>query len=260
MGLFDMLFAFDVWYLENTDAIPPLRLQGQFVAINPTETISNRYAQHNALNRAKPIIQFLNGEADRVSFQVRLRARDALFSSVEDNLNMLKSWARRDDALKRPPILSFWIADGHLSLSKCVIESLSGITYGKPTSLGAIQDVTLTINLLEYDPYSLEEVGAFETRYHRAKIRDYYEMLAYREYRNPLLGDVIRKRHPDKQKIKVAEVIKLPSVEAIRKEVIEPKSIPFSTAYGKKETPQRTLRLQMFERTNRTHVSHVLKQ
>jgi len=255
-SLFDSLTAFDVWFLENLDT-PNEKLQGQFVALNVNESISNKYAKNSSLNRSNPIIQFLSGEADTLSFQARFFARDMLFSSVKDNLEMIKKFARRDDKLKRPPILHFWVGDSHLQMTQCIIDSIGGI-YQEPTALGAIRDVTLTINLTKYEPFELKETEPAETRYHRARDREYYEYLTYYEYGNANLGDVIRKRHPEKPTFQPGEIIKLPSIEAIRKEIVEPKSISLKTAYGKKVTPQRTLRLETFDNRDRTFTSHVI--
>ena len=256
MGLLDLL-GFKVWWLQNQDT--GQLLKGQFEPVDQTKNIAANYAKHKALNKQVPIVHFLSGEADTITFQARLYRRDFLFSSVDDDMKTLESWSKRDVDLGRPPILSFWVGDGHLGLKSCVIENLSAV-YAAPTALGASRDVTVNISLLQYEPYSLESESGGETRYHRAKIRDYYEILTFEEYGDPLLGDVIRKRHPTKPNIKIADIIKLPSYAVIRKELIQPKSIPLETAYGKKETQQRTLRLAVFDRTNREFTSHVIRE
>lgn len=253
MGLSDS----DTWFLESVDT-PSETLQGQFVAKNVVENISNKYARHGSLNRSAPIIQFLSGEADTLSFQAKLFSQDAFAFNVEDDLKMLKKFAKRDSSLKRPPILHFWIGDGHLEMTQCIIESLGNITYEDPTSSGAVREVTLTVNLVRYSKFVFEESEPAETRYHRAKEREYYEYLAYYEYGNAMLGDVIRKRHPTKPTFQSGEIIKLPSIDAIRKDVVEPKSIALKTAYGKKTTPQRTLRLAKFDSRDREYVSHIV--
>lgn len=255
MALLDF-FGFRTWFLQNTETRQVLR--GQFEPIDATENINNNYAKNTVLNRKNPIVQFLSGQAKTITFGVRLFARDILFSSVEDDLNKLKEWS--DYGLYgHPPVLSFWVGDGHIEMASCVIESLSGIRYGRPTALGAVKDVSLTVNLLQYEPYYLVDVSAGETRYHRAKVREYYEILTYREYGNALIGDVIRKRHPSKPNLKVADIVKLPSIEVIRKDIVEPKSDILKTAYGRKDTAQRRLRLEVFDRTDITRVSHIVK-
>jgi hypothetical protein len=253
MGLF---FNFRAWNLINLDTGE--LLTGQFEPEETTEQISINYAQHTSLNRQKAILQFVNRASDTLTFNARLFARDIAFNSVEDDLGKLKEWCEIDSLFGRPPILLFWVGDGHLTMEGCVIQSLSGITYGRPTFFGGVKDVSLTINLLKYDPFDLTEKGIFDTRYHRARERDYYEMLTYREYRNPLIGDVIRKRHPTQPNLQVGDIVKLPSQEGIRKERVQTTSLALKNAYSKKVTPQRTLRLDMFDRRNRTKVSHII--
>ncbi len=256
MGILDQLLGMRSWFLKNEDT--GQELQGQFEPQGLTENIRQKYAKHGALNRAHPIIQFLSGDVESVTFSARLFARDTLFSSVTDDLELLKAWGRRDDALERPPIMSFWVGDGHLEIASCVVESLGGIAYGRPTILGGIKDVTLNITLLKYVPFDLEATDGGETRYHRARVRDYYEMLTYREYGSALIGDVIRKRHPTKPVIETADVIKLPSMPVLRKERVQTTSIPLQNSYSRKPSPQRSLRLYMFEQRDRTYTSHIV--
>jgi hypothetical protein len=139
----------------------------------------------------------------------------------------------------------------------CVIESLSP-KFGRPTWFGNIRSVQASITLRQYTEFDLESAAAGETRYHRAVVRDYYELLTQREYGSAIMGDIIRKRHPTNPNIQVGDTIKLPSIEAIRKEKVEPKSLCLKGAYSKKETPQRTLRRDMFDLRNRPYVSHIL--
>jgi len=244
------------WFLANVDTGQILK--GQFEPEGTTKNIAVNYAQHTALNRQNPILQFLNRAAETISFRARLFNRHALEFQAEDTLKLLESWTEIDPKYNRPPTMSFWVGDGHLQQIDCVITSLDGITYGRPTFFGGLREVSLTINLLQYEPFSLESTGIFETRYHRSRVRDYYELISEREYKQPLLGDVIRKRHPTQPVLQVGDVIKMPSIEAIRSERVEPKSIPLTTAYGKKLTAQKERRLEMFDARNRTYVSHVV--
>lgn len=253
MGLFPTLRS---WYLMNNDTFQIM--QGQFEPVDLTKEVGANFAEHTALNRTKNILQFLNQKSDIITFEAVMYDRDSLIGSSEDDFALLESWAKADEAFNnRLPILTFWVGTGW-QMMDCVIESLSGIKFGRPTWFGNMRNVSCTVTLRAYNEFSLEETALFETRYHRARVRDYYEMLTYREYGNALLGDVIRKRHPTKPNIQTGDVIKLPSVEALRKEKVTQKSIPLQTAYSKKPTPQRDLRRYMFEQRNRPYVSHVI--
>jgi hypothetical protein len=249
---------FRAWYLFNTDTFQLMK--GQFAPVNMTMEVKAAYAQHSALGMQKTILQFLHGEADKVSAPITLFNTDSLDSTADDQLEQLREWTKRDSKYKRPPILAFWVGDIETDMTDCVIESLSNITFGPPSFFGGMRQVTLTINLLKYAPYKLDEKGIYETRYHRVKHNDYFEILCQREYDNPLLGDVIRHRHPTNLNPQIGDVIKLPSVEAIRKEIIEPKSIQLRNSLGSKNTPTRSLRRAHFELRGGAYVSHIIKE
>jgi len=255
MGLFAQLSPLDNWLLVSLDQ-PTQMVMGQF-PVEVNENVSSEYAQFKALNRENPVIQFLSGNADTLSFQARFFARDMVFSGVNESITQLKKWSVRDSKLQRPHILSFRVGDGYVSVGSCVITGLSPIVWKKPTMLGAVKDATVTINLLKYKEFSMEDSGSYETRYHRTRFQDYYEFVCWNEYGNPNFGDVIRKRHPKKPITKPGDVVKLPSVEAIQTKRLEPTSLVLKTAYKRKETPQRTARINIFDRNNKTYVSHV---
>lgn len=256
-GLLGMTRAWSLTNLDKDDTI-----EGQFEATELTENIGTKYSKIGALNRQNPILQFIGGNLETITFQARLWNRDAAFAGTADDLlEKLKDWTRRDDSLGRPPILSFSAAGDHpVAYSTCVIESLGGIRYDRPTTGGKLKGVTLTITLLKYEPYTLEGYKGGETRYHRAKSGDYYEMLTLREYGSAQMGDIIRKRHPSTPNIQTADIIKLPSIEVLRKEQVKTTSIALSNAFGRKKSPQRTLRLEMLDKRRGAYVSHLIKE
>lgn len=244
-----------IWNLQNLDSGETL--QGQFEPQGLSEEIGTNWGQFTSLNRGKPILQFLNGNADQVSFQGRFFRNNALDTSPEDKLNKLKSWARIDNDLRRPPVLQFWVGDGHVTIN-CVIVGMS-TNYGRPDFFGGLRDVGFTLNLLEFTPYALDDEIQTDTRYARAKERDYYELLAFKEYGNPLVGDLIRKDHPELQRLDPGDIVRLPSIEGIRGRTVTQTSVPLKTAFGKKDTAQKRLRLAVFDRKSESYVSHLLQ-
>jgi hypothetical protein len=104
-------------------------------------------------------------------------------------------------------------------------------------------------------PYSLEEMES-ETRWHRARLHDYYEWLAQREYGDPMKGVIIRNDQPTKLVLQPGEIVKLPSPGNLLGRVAAPASIALEGAFDREESPQRTLRISMFDRRNRSYVSH----
>lgn len=247
---------FKVWNLANLDSNQVL--QGQFEAQGVQKEVSVEWAEFTSLNRQKPILQFLHGNADNVSFTGRFFKAHALDSAPEERLAVLESWAKIDDAIRRPPILQFWIGDGHLKIN-CVIAGITGIGYGRPDFFGGLRDVSFGLSLKEFSTFSLDDEEQTDTRYARAKDRDYYEMLAFEEYGSPLLGDVIRKDHPDQETLKTGDTVRLPSIEGIRSKRVVQTSIPLQTGFGRKDTAQRRLRLKFFDSRSGSYVSHILQ-
>lgn len=246
---------FRSWFLQNIDTNQVF--QSQFEAEGLTRDIVSNYAEHTALNRKNPILQFLNKSAETISFQAVLFRRDVVFNDVENSFQLLQSWVEPDEVLGRPPILSFWVGDGHVQLD-CVMTGLTGVTYDRPTFGGGVRKITFTVNLKQYQEFVLDSSRISETRYHITKDRDYYELIAQREYGDPLKGDLIRKRNPDKPNMQVADRIPFPAIEAIRRDRVEQKSLALASAYGKPLTAQKANRLDMFDRRNRPFVSHII--
>lgn len=249
-----------LWYLYNVDTSEIFT--GQFHPEDLThEGVGSVYSDRWALNRQHPITQFVRGELERVSFKGRLHATTAI-ETLEDQINGLKDWARRDEKLKRPPILYFWVGNGDVDFfdSTCLLESVGGIKYDRPTLLGSMRQVTFTVTLREYYEPKITAGAVGETRYHRAKQGEYYELIAFHEYGQPLLGDVIRKQHPSQPALSIGDVVKLPSVEKVRTETVAATSVPLETAFGRKESPQRTLRIEWFDKRDVAYTSHVLTE
>lgn len=246
-----------VWNLLNLDTGEHMR--GQFHAEGLTHGgVGGVYSQRWSLNRAHPIVQFVHGDSETYSFTGRFHATTSA-EEAETQLETLKLWARREEAFERPPVLEFWAGNGHAFFTQCVLESLADITYDRPTALGSVRQVTFTVNLLQYVEYSLDGPVIGDTRYHRTRQGDYFELVAVREYGDAKFGDVIRKRHPETANPQIGDVIKLPHISKIRREKVEPKSYPLAGAFERKDTPARALRLSVLERHSADYVSHILK-
>lgn len=244
------------WFLGNVDTGE--QYQGQFPAEEVAHEVGATYGDVHSLNRQSAITQFLHGNIETLSLPTRLYAETAI-DNLWDSLKMLLSWVKRDESLQRPPVLLFWIGDATVSMT-CLLESVSGITYHSFRDDGSPRDVSFTLNLREFVDYLPFETGAGETRYHRARLHDYYEWLTQREYGDPMLGVVIRDRHPTKGALSVGDVVKLPDVDNLRTVRAEPTSIAMKTSFGRRETDQRNLRLEVLDRLNTTYYSHILKR
>jgi hypothetical protein len=244
---------FKVWNLHNLDSGEIL--QGQFEAENVGRDIETNWGQFTSLNRQNPILQFLNGSADKVSFDGRFFRNHALDSTPDQKLDLLIAWTRIVPWLRRPPILQFWVGDGHMMMN-CVVTNVK-LTYARPDFFGGMRDVAFSVSLLEFTPFSLDDAEQTDTRYARARDRDYFELLAFEEYGNPMIGDVIRKMHASLQSLEPGDVVKLPSIEGVRSKQVKQTSIPLQSGFGREDTPQRRLRLQFFQKRSNKYVSHL---
>lgn len=246
---------FKIWNLKNLDTGQVL--QGQFEASNVAREVATNWGQFTSLNRQNPILQFLNGAAEKVSFDGMFFRKHALDTAPEVKLETLVSWAKLDDNgnLRRPPVLQFWVGDGHLMIN-CVIVGIN-TAYQRPDFFGGLRHCNFTVSLLEFTTFSIDDQKEINTRYARARDRDYYELLAFEEYGNPLIGDVIRKAHPALQRLQSGDIVKLPSIEGVRTTEVTQTSIPLKTAFGRKDTAQRQLRLQFFDKRSGSYVSHL---
>jgi hypothetical protein len=247
------------WVLYNLDTDE--KMEGQFVAESVSAEVGGTWSERYALNRQHGILQFVHGNSETVSFRARFFMTAELLGIENDpliNVDTLKKWTRRDSKLARPPLLQFWVGDGHLGLTECILERLSGIEYKEPAQSGVLRDVSFTVNLRQWWPYDVQVEEGGETRYHRSKRKDYYEMLCFREYGDPDKGDIIRKRHPTKPVIEVGDVIKLPSADVIATLKAAPSSLALQTAYGAEDTPQRLRRKEIFELRNVVSKSNIV--
>lgn len=252
------------WNLVRKDTLE--LLVGQFEAEDVTENVGAAYAETFTLGRQTAITQFLHGETDTVSFRGRVYdqtltggAFPTFDKPSQPILEQLKAWTRVIPELGRPPVLIFFIGNGFLQ-KQVRIETITGIKYDQPAGLGKFKGATFTVNLRAYEEFDINQSSNFDTRYHHALKGDYYELLAYREYKDPNLGVWLRQQHPTQPNLQTGNIVKLPSMGSprLRRAKVTQVSTVFSTAYGRKPTPQRERRLEMLRLRGKARVSHVL--
>lgn len=246
-----------LWLLFNQDTFEAL--SGDFEAVDLTEEPEGaEWSETFALNSAAPISAFLRGTVETLSFVCRLFDDSILPIAVPTRLKAdkvmvkyekLKSWSKRDELLGRPPILIFTAGAGEIA-QRCKLTSIGSARFDDLGVLGEVKGVTCSLNLSRYIPYDIETAATAppETRYHRARTGDFYELLAKREYGNALLGVLIRNRHPSQRRVEEGDVVRLPSYEAIADEPIRPTSVALRGLTGSVLNPQRQLRAQVLKR------------
>lgn len=280
------------WYLTNTDS--KQTIEGQFPLVDLGKTISNTYCEKTAPSREDPVTQYVHGNSRKFSFTSRFflvknvvpsqketaeqkknvslinQSINSMFSQFgltktiygvnyepEEKLKILEGWTQVDKKIRRPPICFFYTA-GNLIQEFVIIEDID-IKYQQFENwTNKLKHVEFTLNLKTYEPFALEgESKAGETYYHTVRNGDYYELVAMRVYGNAKLGDVIRKRNPEKPFLREAYQVGFPRIDKISTQSVTPKSIPFRNVYVRKTNPDKERWKEMFEARNEVHYSNV---
>lgn len=244
------------WRIESVE--DGEKVEGQFGPVEMSEEATTTYVEHTPLNRQHPITMWSHGDTVPLSFGARLYAVHAGDTIPADKLAKLKEWVKRDPDLARPHLVALFVGE-RLMISRATM-TLTGIVYDEAHIDGSIRGVTFTVNLREHYEFTLDSAPPPETRYHRASTGDYYELLAWFEYRNPALGDVVRKRHPDKLLLTEGEIVKLPSAAAIRSEIIKPTSIPLRNTLKREDSVEKRLKQDVLDRNNRSMYSPIVPE
>jgi len=134
----------DVWRLKMLDP-PGTEFIGQFVAEDVTENIGARISNDGSLNKDETSKKYLGGSGDTTTFKARIFATNTL-KNVKTGIRQLKSFAKRDPALKRAPIFRFQA--GTEIAMMCFVKSPGGIVYDRPRrDSGAIRGATFNMAL-----------------------------------------------------------------------------------------------------------------
>jgi len=233
------------WTITNTETFEVFI--GDFPHEGLTRTTGNNIARTTSLNRQNPILQWLNGKEETLALKSRFRARDITDSDPGAKVDKLVSWSKLDSIVRRPPVCLFMLGTASSMTKQVVIDSVTDIEYSQPTFLGDIREVTFTMNLIVYVPFSIDDTQATDTRYARAREGDYYELLAQQEYGNPMLGVVLRQRSLNRPLLAPADIVVLPSIEGIRTSVPRQQSIPLAGAFGRRQSDTRDHRIAWFK-------------
>lgn len=246
----------NTWCLLNVETKE--MVGGDFPHDEMGREVKSNYASINSLNRQSPIVQFLNGDSQTLSVKSRFRYGDITDDPPTKKLEQIIKWSQLDPIVRRPPVCIFSLGVGTGATWQVVVTGVSGIEYSITDFLGTVREITFTMNLMMYTPFSLDQTQATDTRYARAKQRDYYELLAQQEYGNPMLGVVIRQRHPRQPLLAPGNIVTLPSVEGVRTIVPQQASLQLKDAYSKRDTAARRLRQQWFDKRATPYTSFIV--
>lgn len=223
------------WTLYNTDTGESY--EGQFGPIGLTKDLGSQIGTFSSLNRQDPIIQWLGGNGESISFDALLFAADT-FHSIGPQLTALEKLVRKDPALGRPPVCRFTYGK-ELSLL-VIVESLGGIRYADARPFaGTFRSAMLTITLRKYVPYKpVEEAEPpTETYYRPARINDTFEVIAKQAYGSAVKGVNLRARFPSLDIIiPTAQVV--PVLEKNNEDILAPTAPVSDVFLGIRRDPE----------------------
>jgi hypothetical protein len=191
------------WYMIVQESSPLMdrghRISGQFTPQQISQNMGANIPEAGGYSRAAPIIQWIGGKLRTFTFQARLFSSHRDDNTAAEKLAELEYLLEEHEGMGRPPLVSFFwgiaIPDGF----PCFVESLGGVTYDEIRLDGSLRGVTLSLTLKRWSPWRFEQVVTTpgqQTPVHIAVHGETYEMIAEREYGDPMLGVLLRQMNP----------------------------------------------------------------
>lgn len=231
--------------------------QGQFIAQNLEETVGSFLGETTTVNKEIPAIQYVRGETEFVRFQTRLFSDDSSFF-VGPRIESFKKFAKRDDGLRRPPIINFRV--GTEISFRCYVNGIR-VRYDEIRSDGSLRGAVFDVELKKVDATTFSELsastasnikiaagiitglagigaqidkqivipgGSLHTtgRIHVVKQGETFESIARQEYGDAHYGDVLRRAFPEKVPLKPGDKIPLVVKAEIEQIKVTQQSIP----------------------------------
>ena len=212
------------WELKDLDH--DAKLLPQFPIENVSTSVGGTLADQPRFGFQDSITNWTRGKLNPISFDTTVYARNEdegplVLTWVED----IKALSLPDPDLGRPPICLFTL--GSIINEVVLVESVD------PTIVSTLQsgypaEVRFRMVLRPYVPFSQQNIdptrSAKESFYLIAsQAEQSYEGIARRYYGDPMLGDRLRKRHPDYPFAPaVGNVVRVPARSVILKETVEP--------------------------------------
>lgn len=228
-----------VWILEGIDEGFKTRFQGQYIAQGMEENVGSVLGETTSVGKDKPNFQWLHGEGEDFNFTGRIFASSS-FNNIRQQIELLKSFARRSKELKRSPRARF--TTGTEIGFTCFVKGIK-LQYDELREDGSLRGCVVNISLLKIEDtittnaatslrsqvkFSAGQIasgaalfsesarglihipgGSMHTigRKFNVKQGDTFESIAAKEYGNALLGDILRRAQPQKEPITPADQI-----------------------------------------------------
>ena len=213
------------WFIKDLDNNivwePQFPLdQGVSISVGSELSKANRFAQQD------PIIQWTKGKERTFTLQTKLFAYDeSQGKEVLKVYKALEALAVKDISLGRSRICLF-VYGKHIS-ETVLIEHIDP-KFTDVLLDGTYRSIDLSISMVRYRPFTQQTIDpsrpAKESYYLVAsRAEASWEAIAKRFYGDPMLGDRLRKRHPQwPYKPPVGAKVHIPPRIVILREVVEP--------------------------------------
>jgi len=211
------------WLVKNLDSgetlLPPYPVEGAV-----RMTAGGNIARQPRYGMQDPLVQWTGGKGRDISFTAIFWSADRS-DSIRSRVSKYIALSEKNSRLGRLPICHFSL--GNIVAEVVLVEAVDiDIEDIRPD--GEARMVRLAFSLVRYVPFSQKRIDPTkpvkESYYLVASSYEAsYEAIARRFYGNPLLGDRLRKRHPDMPGAPtVGSTIKVPARSIIIREPIEP--------------------------------------
>lgn len=214
------------WSFRNLDTDELWRPQFPMPEGGVSLTIGGNLVKQNRFGEQDPIIHWTHGQPKDMRFTGMLYARHTGESDdVQDLFDSLKLLAIKDKDLGRPPIVMFTFGSRE---SEVVLIERVDPTIVSVDKDGFTKEIRFDISMTRYVPFSQSQIDptkpAKESFYLVASAAEQsYEAIALRRYGNPLLGDRIRKRHPQEPFApRVGSIVHIPPKSIVLREEVAP--------------------------------------
>jgi hypothetical protein len=190
-----------------------------------TVTLGGNLVKQSRFGEQDPIVHWTHGVARDIRFNAVLFARHTdEAQDVMDLYESIEELAIKYEDLGRPPICMFTFG----WYSELVMVERVDPNYVSVDADWAPREIRLAFSMTKYVPFSQARIDptkpAKESFYLIAsQAEQMYEAIALSHYGDPLLGDRIRKRHPQEPFApRVGSLVKVPPKPIVLRENVEP--------------------------------------
>lgn len=252
----------NTWRLKMIDP-PYTSFVGQFRAENLVEQVGAKINDIESLNKQDSEKVWVGGEPGTISFVTRVWATSST-KTVRTSIELLRSFTKRDDVLKRAPLFVF--TSGVDLRFNVFVKSVGGIRYENARNDGTIRGAEFQMTMLVVDKLPSQDIttslssfvktglgliqstvsgwaglsktvevpgGSLHIKGKQIIVKDgqTFEHIARQEYGDASLGDILRRvyfnnpRNSIKNSLQAGDYIDIIDPEDIRTISVTPQSI-----------------------------------